>query len=580
MGALGDRVTLAMCHFQEPLAGTQPLVHVGLLVNPEHAWRLVDRGPSPHDDPEAAQRFRNLWGDKAELRRFQDGAIVESLVWTCAHVEDRRSILKQMIAYLLKRHLKADLARFWGDQLRQQLRLSKNSTRGESYLKDTSRGFQSAIEAFDGLARAVKLASLPLSISAIAANSPGLRYTSTFMPQPISLDQLASLPTTDRHIEPMDAVIDFEPSTRWPEDLDAVQKLKTALLLEIKRHLDTQDDVVAHSTVVQGLAGPEVPTFAADTHLDVLSDGFLFRLRIRCSVEEDILLDDLSLAAKKGHSALLINQLEKALALYRHRFGYKLWAAPRLHGLCQSHPTLSYTIRLVKKWVSAHMLTTHFSHEAIELTCAAVFFDPMLFSALPNSPVCGFARVLNYLSQYNFDMGPISVKLPGLELNPHLPSILTGDDFGGADPQSKKRRTDKSPLLPFVAPLLSDGHHLLHQDLAVPNAVILRVKQLATATLASMRALLNCSSGESDESKVLSWFVTPTKHFDVVIELKPELLSRRYQTMLLPKPKVKLGASSYVVDGEITSLSQLRADFDPAEIFLEELKVFAPTAWF
>ncbi|KAJ9080038.1 U3 snoRNP protein [Entomophthora muscae] len=573
MNALGERVTLAICHFQEAAAETQPLVHVGLLVNPDHAWRLVDRGPSPHDDPDAAQKFRELWGGKAELRRFQDGSIVESLVWTCAHVEDRRSILKQMISYLLKRHLKVGLTRFWGDQLRQPLRLSKNSARGSTYLKDTTRGFQPAIEAFDGLVRAVKQAPLPLSISAIAANAPGLRYTSTFMPQPISLEQLASLPTTDRYIEPMDAVIDFEPSARWPEDLDAIQKLKTALLLEIKRYLDGQDDVVAHSTVVQGLAGPEVPMFAADTHLDVLADGFLFRLRIRCTVEEEFLLDRLSLAAKKGHSALAFNQLEKALLLYRQRFGYKLWAAPRLHGLCQSHPTLSFTIRLVKKWISAHMLTSHFSPEAIELACAAVFFDPMQFSTLPNSPVCGFARVLSFLSLYNFEMGPIPVKLPGLELNPHLPSILTGEDFGGVDHLSKKRRTDKSSLVPFVAPVLSDGNHLLHQDLAVPTAVINRVKQLATATLASMRSLLNCTSGESDEAKVLSWFVTPTKHFDIVLELKPELLSRRYQTLLLPKSKTKMGASAFVADGEITSLSQLRADFDPVEIFLEELKL-------
>ncbi|KAI0221248.1 U3 snoRNP protein [Massospora cicadina] len=520
--ALGERIALAACHYQDYAAGPTPPLHVGLLLNPEHAWRLVDRGPSPHTDAAAADNFASCGGEgRAQA--------------VPGRRDHRRGIIEQMVTYLLQRHLGVRLTRFWGDQLRQPLRLSKRSARGQTYLQDTARGFQPAIEAFDNLVKAVKLAPLPLSISAIAANAPGLRYTSTFIPQPSTLPQLASLPATDRYTEPMDAVIDFEPSTRWPEDLDAIQKLKAAFLLEIKRHLD------------QG-----VPSFAADTHLDVLAEGFLFRLRIRCTVEEELLLDCLS----------------SALALYRRRFGYKLWAAPRLHGLCQAYPTLSYTIRLVKRWVSAHMLASHLSHEAIELACATIFFDRLKFRAPPNSPICGFARVLHRLSLHRFDLGPVSVKLPELELNPHLPSILTGDDFGGADPLAKRGRTDKSKLVPFAAPFLSDGRHLLHQDLAVPNTVIRRVQQLAAATLASLRSVLHCPTRERDEAKVLSWFVTPTQHFDFLIELKPHALTRRYQALLLAAHP----PAAYAVGGEVHALAQLRPDFDPAESFLAELE--------
>ena len=37
--------------------------------------------------PQAAAKFRQFWGDKAELRRFQDGNIAEAVVWECGPAE-------------------------------------------------------------------------------------------------------------------------------------------------------------------------------------------------------------------------------------------------------------------------------------------------------------------------------------------------------------------------------------------------------------------------------------------------------------------------------------------------------------
>jgi U3 small nucleolar RNA-associated protein 22 len=55
-------------------------VVVGLALDMEEARRLVDKGP-PADDAQAAQQFREFWGPKAELRRFKDGRILETVVW-------------------------------------------------------------------------------------------------------------------------------------------------------------------------------------------------------------------------------------------------------------------------------------------------------------------------------------------------------------------------------------------------------------------------------------------------------------------------------------------------------------------
>ena len=46
-------------------------------MDPDHANRIVDKGP-PADHAAEAAAFRAFWGEKAELRRFQDGSILEA----------------------------------------------------------------------------------------------------------------------------------------------------------------------------------------------------------------------------------------------------------------------------------------------------------------------------------------------------------------------------------------------------------------------------------------------------------------------------------------------------------------------
>jgi hypothetical protein len=103
---------------------------VGLHVRPENAWRKVDKGPPAEDaaaygslpapplakpprrprprplgsiggGADAAGRgvcsgkaFRDFWGDRSELRRFKDGSITETVVWT----QVRRPDLPQQCA--------------------------------------------------------------------------------------------------------------------------------------------------------------------------------------------------------------------------------------------------------------------------------------------------------------------------------------------------------------------------------------------------------------------------------------------------------------------------------------------------
>lgn len=48
-----------------------------------------------------AAEFQQLWGSRSELRRFQDGAITEAVLWSGSSTCERRHILLEIITHLL-----------------------------------------------------------------------------------------------------------------------------------------------------------------------------------------------------------------------------------------------------------------------------------------------------------------------------------------------------------------------------------------------------------------------------------------------------------------------------------------------
>lgn len=54
-----------------------------------------------HPFPPQAADFRQFWGSRSELRRFQDGAIREAVVWEAASMAQKRLIPHQVVTHLL-----------------------------------------------------------------------------------------------------------------------------------------------------------------------------------------------------------------------------------------------------------------------------------------------------------------------------------------------------------------------------------------------------------------------------------------------------------------------------------------------
>ncbi|KAI9685275.1 MAG: hypothetical protein M1822_004648 [Bathelium mastoideum] len=367
-----------------PASHSNIYVQVGLMFNGSNVNRLVDHGPLA-EEPDESAKFRQFWGDKAELRRFKDGSIRESLVWTG---KGYASIPEQIIEHVVTRHLGAEVARGM-------------SFRGSQYGRMVSGGemqgtssFQAAMLAFETLEKDIRaLDGLPLEIRQIMATDCQLRFSSIDPP----LHGLSKQMTT-----PTDVVIQFEGSGRWPDDLEAIQRVKIAFLLKLSSLISTSNSSIKTRL---GLENAQQAHFNR-SFLDVIyPTGMSFRIRIHHDREQHLLETQL----KSPHLIQKDKEaLGRALAHYKRTFLRLPAHTQAIQIACTRFPALSPTIRLAKKWFATHLLSPHLSEPLIELLVARTFLHPWPWEA-PASAMPGLLRTLFFLSRWDWRHEPLLV---------------------------------------------------------------------------------------------------------------------------------------------------------------------------
>jgi U3 small nucleolar RNA-associated protein 22 len=270
-----------------------PLLIVGLCLNPSSAGRIVDRGPSA-DDSAAAADFRGFWGDRSELRRFQDGAIVEAVVWDGSSPH-----------HIVERISRCALCRHCPPLAEGQVGFCGDGTALESiWVGNDVVMTQGAISVFDEFIKKLKgLPGLPLRLNTALPASACLRYTSLLPPfgHPLAGSTQKGMTITTSQIDPIDTVLRFEASSLWPRDLKAVAAVRQAFLLRIREQLEKENDgkytvsgdlacggdaLEVRSTFTSPSSLSDFPCLTVSTGFQVFSGGFCFRVWISCDVEE------------------------------------------------------------------------------------------------------------------------------------------------------------------------------------------------------------------------------------------------------------------------------------------------------
>ncbi|KAF2033311.1 Nrap protein [Setomelanomma holmii] len=378
---------------QQPKQKGSKRLLISFATDPANANRTVDHGPSAENKQEAAS-YRKFWGEKSELRRFKDGSILESVVWSAK--DGGATVIEQIVLYTLKHQLGAQVAeqaKFSGDQFAGIVAAGR--IQGQSGVTP----FLPIMNAFTAMEKDIRdLEELPLQLRHLRAADPQLRYTSVE-------------PPSAGHC-PAPVVMQFEGSGRWPDDLCAIQRTKIAFLLRISELLlKAKPDYSARV----GLENPSQPA-QNQAFLDITSaGGFTFRIRIYHDREVTLFerqLKDSTLDAASRESAA------SSLALYKREFVQSPLHSQVLQTLSTRFPALSPSIRLMKRWFASHLLSPHFAPELIELLVVRTFLQPHPWS-LPSTATTGFLRTLAWTSRWDWRNVPLIVDFsPTFSNNP------------------------------------------------------------------------------------------------------------------------------------------------------------------
>lgn len=547
---------------QERLCSEGRWIYVGVILDQNNAFRVVDHGPAA-DQKEAGDIFRSFWGSKAELRRFKDGSIREAVVWTnelekAGGFDRRHVIIRNIIEYLMQTHFQIgckslfyisaqlDSLLFDLPSMKVSKKQNKKHTmemQSATQMVSFSNASARVIQEFDSFAnqlRSIIDPSMPLAIRSVLPLHTAFRYTHwhVIQPHPILLKGKQEDEDSEEEkeqplhsaenlfVEPLGVLLEFEKSSKWPTDFEAIQSIKAAFYIQLSRMIKKHLQVEC------------IPTAR---HLDVFFGGYTFRVLIRADKELN-----------------LTRSAEETIRL-RRKLKLKPKHTTLINGFHLKNPVFGPTCRLVKRWLASHLfLPCCLREEAVELMVLYLFLSPLPYHA-PTSPITGFLRFLHMLATFDFENEPLVVDVFGEITNNPAISQQIADNFRHYRQQSVEMESAATIFIMFskdiTAPVWTAGK---------PSWMDLRrMIQLATVTLQAVSTGLCIDNrlGLVVDSKTnhkanpvafrllslwkswKSFFQTPLSDFDVLIKLHDDLVPEISRSAVMNQPLVEWSVS-------------------------------------
>ncbi|XP_072453080.1 nucleolar protein 6 isoform X2 [Notamacropus eugenii] len=526
----------------------QTALSLGLLLRPEGLVSVLEMGPEA--DHAEATDFRQFWGSRSELRRFQDGSIREAVLWKAESMAEKRLLPHQVITHLLKLHagIPESYIHYVGGYLDPLIRAPKEAhSTGEEALA-------MVVRSYDQLSRQLwGLKGLPLTVTSVQGAHAALRYTDVFSPVPVWLDFTfhdhlekwnVLLPRPSKpcpaFVDPINVVCHLEGSGQWPQDADAIQRVRAAFQLRLAEVLSQE----------YGLR-----CSAKASHTDVYKDGYVFRVRVAYHREPQILKESCTpggmITLRDTPASLLLDRDTRQLP--------QLTSA--LHGLQQQHSAFSGAARLAKRWVRAQLLSDGLTEESLDLLAASLFLHPAPFTP-PSSPQVGFLRFLALLSTFDWKNNPLIVNLNG---------ELTAEDQAEIHSHFLESRI-RLPVMVIATPQ-DRSHSLWTKD--KPSAQILH--HLVNLAAKALPILEKHLMDPSDSGDIRMVFRPALDVYDVLIHLNPRHIPRHQEAVDPPAASFSRGLLQHA--GTSSRLPVL--SYDPPSLYLSQLrKTFGDLALF
>uniref|UniRef100_A0A2C9LX97 Nucleolar protein 6 n=1 Tax=Biomphalaria glabrata TaxID=6526 RepID=A0A2C9LX97_BIOGL len=527
------------------------LLTFGLVLNVSNAFNVLDKGP-PADLTEAKE-FREFWGEKSEIRRFKDGTIHEAVLWSeSSKQSDRRLVCKKIVQHILSKHygISKDSVQYMEGKLDSLLHLNVSSKEARDEYGTGEEQSLSVLRSFEELNRVIRaLSSIPLAIHSVSGIHPVFRHTEVF-PALTAANVTKEMDVEKNHIvpkegkplpqfvPPLDVICMLESSGKWPEDVDAIQHMKTLFHIKIGNELKEKHfySVSIHSS-----------------HVDVLKDGYVFRIKIVNTKELAVLRTH-----KTDDGMVKFRETDESLALEREIIALP-YITSLLHGIQQENPAFSSTVRLCKRWIAAQMVWDFLPEIVIELLVAYIFISPYPYTA-PGSPCNGFFRFLHLLSTFNWKTDPLMI---------NLNKEFTEEDFSTIPKEFTKHRATL-PCMCLVTPQDKQGTKWTRPNPTEP--FLQRLIVLARESLKIVEAQVMLQTASADFKLI---FRPPLGHYDLIIRLLKKVNVNRYQAVDAKKD----------VCVNLPDKSQKQpiplVGFNPVRLFVQDLRsVFGDFAMF
>ncbi|CAH0474133.1 unnamed protein product [Peronospora belbahrii] len=566
--ALTDRVSHVRPITEESVAWgmqddslpTQRKVAVGLRINSENAWRIVEKGPSV-DDKVASTQFRQFWRGKSELRRFKDGAIIEAVVWEGFSSENRHRVLDAIVNFIVPAHcsqvaspqIKTSSAALYSALDVKEPEGSKTLSVSNAQFESTMNSVSKLWAVFNNFVKTLRdLDSLPLKVSDVLPVHPAFRYTSLFpvQPHPLAYSKgekidAAPMAHVNTVLEPLVLHVRFERSSAWPNEKKALLHAKTGFYVHIGHELQSRLNIRCE---------------VAKDCVDVFISGYVFRLIIRSEKELSVVTG--AAGVKKlalVHSPEYVTVKREADYLSKH--------ASTVHALHTKNTSYGPTVRLVQRWLADKSLSNMLPIEAVELIVADIFLTSTSTS-IPHSVFSSFIRFLERVASFDWQNMPFIV-----DLNSSL------DDDKRREITKRFEASTSSPLVHpamFIAVDYEDMDCLSSWTRFAPDKVV--VQRLVCLAQVSYSILVCWLVSGASSSGWKTAFSSSRIEFDAMLQLATENL---------PTKKIRVdGDKKHPFVAPVYKNMDLTAvpvmvGFDPVRELLQDLqRMFGHLAFF
>ncbi|GMF37742.1 unnamed protein product [Phytophthora fragariaefolia] len=566
--ALTDRVSLVRPVLEDSVEWDlhdssppqQRKVAVGLRINSDNAWRIVDKGPSA-DDKVASTQFRQFWRGKSELRRFKDGAIIEAVVWDGISSENRHRVLDAIVNFIVPAHcpnlnssqIKTSNAALYSALDVEEPAGLKNSKVSNGSFESTMNSVSKLWVIFNNFAKKLRgLDSLPLKVSDVLPVHPAFRYTSLFPVQPHPLayskgEKMDSAPMAHVNtvLEPLMLYLKFERSSAWPNEKNALMHAKTGFYVHIGHELQSRLNFRCE---------------VAKDCVDVFVSGYIFRLVIRSEKELGVVT-----GAAGVKKLAIVHSPEYVLA--KREADYLSKHASTVHALHTKNSSFGPTVRLVQRWLADKTLSNVLPVEAVELLVADVFLTTASTST-PHSVLSSFLRFLKRVASFDWQSVPFIVDLNSSLDDDKRREILKRFEASSTSPATH-------PAM-FIAADYEDMDCLSSWTRFTPDKVV--VQRLISLAQASYSLLVSWLASAASSSGWKAAFTSSTTEFDATLLLATENLPTKRIRVNADK-KHPFVAPVYK-NMDLTSVPVM-IGFDPVHELLQDLqRTFGHLAFF